>query len=147
MAERLSLRLGPSRILSAALGGAHILAAGALWAAPVAVAWALAGSLVVAVHLVWVLRHHAWRSARHALVEVEVRDDCTAAVRSQTGEWRTYRVAASTFVSAPLTVLNLRPEHGRGLLAVLITADNVDRDGFRRLRVWLRWRCGPVRRV
>ena len=147
MAERLSLRLGPSRILTGILGGAHFLAAGALWAAPVPVILALAGSLVLAVHLGWVLRHHAWRSARHALVELELHEDCSAAARSQVGEWKTYRVAASSFVSARLTVLNLRPEHGRRLHAVLITGDNVDPEGFRRLRVWLRWRCGGGRRA
>ena len=55
------------------------------------------------------------------------------------------RFAGSTFVSARLTVLNLRPERGRGRNAVLITTDNVDPDGFRRLRIWLRWRYRGVK--
>ena len=145
MAERLSLRLGPSRTLTGLLGGAHTVAAGALWVTPVPEAWAFAGSFLLAVHLGWVLRHHAWRSARHALVELELGEDSSAAARSREGEWKAYRVAASSFVSARLTVVNLRPERGRGRRAVLITADNVDPDGFRRLRVWLRWRGGGRR--
>jgi toxin CptA len=142
MAERLGLRLGSSRILTGILGGAHILAAGALWVAPAFPAWALAGSLVLAAHLGFALRRHAWRSDPRALVELELLEDGSAAARSRAGEWKTYRIAGSSFVSAQLTVLNLSPDHGRGRRAALITADNVDPDGFRRLRVWLRWRCG-----
>jgi toxin CptA len=146
MAERLSLRLGASQTLTRVLSGAHILAAGALWAAPVPAVLAVAGSLVLALHLASALRRHAWRSDARALVELELREDCSAAARSRAGEWKTYRVAGSSFVSPRLTVLNLRPERGLGRNAVLITADNADPDGFRRLRVWLRWRCGGGRR-
>jgi len=147
MAERLNLSLGPSRTLTWLLAGAHTVSAGALWAAPVPAGWAFAGSLALAVHLGWVLRQHAWRSARHALIELELLEDCSAAARTRVGEWKTYRIAASSFVSPRLTVLNLRPEHGLGRRAVLITSDNVDPNGFRRLRVWLRWRCGVGKRA
>ena len=142
MAERLSLRLGPSRTLAGLLGGAHGVALGALWASPVPSGWALAGSLVIALHLGQALRQHAWRSAPHALVELELLEDCSAAARSRVGLWKTYRVAASSFVSARLAILNLRPGRGLGRPTVVITGDNVDPDRFRQLRVWLRWRCG-----
>lgn len=142
MAERLRLQLGPSRTLAGLLGVVHGVAAGALWASPMTASWALAGSLVIALHLGQTLRQHAWRSARHALVEVELLEDCSAAARSRMGVWKTYRVAASSFVSTRLTVLNVRPGQGLGRRTVLITGDNVDPDRFRQLRVWLRWRCG-----
>ena len=146
MAELLRVRIGSSRTLTGLLSGAHAVAAGALWAAPLPAAWALAGSAMLALHLGWVLRRHAWRSDPRALVDLELLEDCSAAARLRTGEWKTYRIAASSFVSARLTLISLRPEHGLGRRAVLITADNVDPDGFRQLRVWLRWRCGGGRR-
>jgi toxin CptA len=141
MAERLSLSLGSSRLLTEILGGAHVLAAAALWLAPLPAGWALAGSLALSVHLAWVLRRHAWRNAAGALIELELLDDCSISARARAGMWEAYRVARSSFVSPLLTVLNLRPEAGGWSRPVLITADNADADSFRRLRVWLRWRC------
>ena len=141
MAELLRVRIGSSRTLTGILSSTHAVAAGALWGAPLPAAWALAGSAMLALHLGWALRRHAWRSDPRALVDLELLEDCSAAARSRAGEWKTYRIAASSFVSSRLTVLNLRPERGLGR-AVLITTDNVDPDGFRQLRVWLRWRCG-----
>ncbi len=49
------------------------------------------------------------------------------------------RVLPSSFVAAYLTVLNLRVSGSRWQRNMLITADRVDGDAFRRLRVWLRW--------
>jgi toxin CptA len=141
MAERLSLRLGSSRHLTQILGSAHVLAAAALWLAPLPAGLALAGSLALSVHLVWALRRHAWRSAAGSLIELELLDDCSISARSRAGIWEAYRVAGSSFVSPLLTVLNMRPEAGGWTRPVLIMADNVDADSFRRLRVWLRWRC------
>ncbi len=140
MAERLSLRLGPSRLLTAMLGSTHILAGGALWLASLPLAWALACSLALSAHLAWAVRLHAWRSDAGALIDLELLDDFSVSVCSRTGPWEHYRIAGSSFVSRPLVVLNLRSGVGRQKRRVLIAADSLDADSFRRLRVWLRWR-------
>jgi toxin CptA len=140
MVERLSLHLGPSRLLAALLGSTHVLAAGALWLAPLPLAWVLAGSLALLAHLAWLVRLHAWRSDAGALIDLELLDDCSVSVRSRTGPWEPYRIAGSSFVSRPLVVLNLRSAVERRTRGVLIAADSLDADSFRRLRVWLRWR-------
>jgi len=127
--------------LARVLGSAHLLAAAALWLTPLPAALPLAGSLALSVHLLWVLRRQAWRSAAASLVELELRADCSVSARSRGGIWRAYRVAGSSFVSPLLTVVNLRLEGARWGRAVLITADSLDPESFRRLRVWLRWRC------
>jgi len=139
MAERLSLRLGSSRILAALLGGAHVGAAAALWLA-VPVVYALACSVALSVHLAWAVRRHALRTDARALIELDVLDDGSVSVCTRAGLRRTCRVGRSSFVSPLLAVLNLRPEGGRWTRHLLIAADSVDADGFRRLRVWLRWR-------
>jgi toxin CptA len=145
MAERLQLRLRPSRLLAAILGSAHAVAGAGLWLAPLPPACALAGSLALLAHLAWVLRRHALRRGAGALVELELVDDGAVFVSRRDGLRSVYRIAGSTFVSAPLVVLNLRPEAERWTRCVLIAADSVDADRFRRLRVWLawRWRDGP----
>jgi len=142
MGEHLSLRLHPSRSLTGLLAGVHVVGAGALWLAPLGATWAVAGSLALGGHFVWVLRQHAWRSASGSVVELELREDCSVSARSRAGRWLGYRVSGASFVSPRLTVLNLRPDAGRRGCSVLITPDSLDADGFRRLRVWLRWRCG-----
>jgi toxin CptA len=142
MVERLSLRLGPSRLLAAMLGGAHVVAAAALWLAPIPVVYALACSVALVVHLAWVVRRHALRTDAGALIELEVVDGGSVSVSTRAGVRRVYRVGGSSFVSPVLTVLNLRSETGRARHHVLVAADSVDANGFRRLRVWLRWRSG-----
>jgi len=142
MVERLSLRLGPSRFLAAMLGGAHVVAAAALWLAPITMVYALACSVALAMHLAWVMRRHAFRTDASALIELEVVDDGSVSVRTRAGVRRVCRVAGSSFVSPVLTVLNLRSETGRATHHVLVAADSVDTNGFRQLRVWLRWRGG-----
>lgn len=48
-------------------------------------------------------------------------------------------VLASSFVTAYLTILNLRDlENGRQV-HLLLLPDNTDAEAFRKLRVWLRW--------
>jgi toxin CptA len=140
VAERPFLLLGPSRLLASALGGAHALAAAALWLTPLPFAWRLAGSLGLAGHLAWSLRRHAWRTAARSVVELELRDDCSILARPRAGGWVDYQLDGGSFVSPLLTVLRLRPEARRLVCSVLITPDSLDPDSFRRLRVWLRWR-------
>ena len=122
------------------LGGAHVVPAAALWLAPIPVVYALACSVALAVHLAWVVRRYALRTDAGALVELEVVDGGSVSVRTRAGVRRVYRVGGSSFVSPVLTVLNLRSETGRATHRVLVAADSVDANGFRRLRVWLRWR-------
>ena len=144
MVQRLSLRLGPSRLLATVLAGAHIVAGAALWLAPVPVIYALVCSVVLSVHLVWVVRRHALRTDDRALINLDLTDDGSVSVCTRAGLRRAYHVAGSTFVSPRLTVLNLRSETAPWTRHVLIPVDSVDADSFRRLRVWLRWRWPGV---
>jgi toxin CptA len=48
-------------------------------------------------------------------------------------------VLAGSFVSAYLTVLNVKTEASRWRTSLILTPDRVDVGAFRRLRVWLRW--------
>lgn len=142
MAERMLLRLRPSRALTWLFAGGHALGAAALWLTPFAAVWSLAGSLALAAHLVWILRKHTWRNAAGSVVELELRQNCSVSLLTSAGRWVDYQVSRATFVSPLLTVLDLRAEAGHRRCSVLIAPDSLDADSFRRLRVWLRWRCG-----
>jgi toxin CptA len=122
------------------LSGAHVLAVAALWLAAVPVVYALACGVALSLHLAWVGRRDALRTDARAMIELDVLDDGLVSACTRAGVRRAYHVGGSSFVSPLLTVLTLRPEGGRWTRHILIAADSVDAENFRRLRVWLRWR-------
>ena len=140
MSDRLSIQLRSSVGLMLLMGVAHLLGLLGFWLAPLP--WPVAGgaTAMIGISLVRTLRRHALRVSADALVELELRDDGSAAARSRDGGWADYRVDGSSFVSSVLTIVNLRGRGGRRVHAVLVTRDNVETEAFRRLRVWLGWR-------
>jgi len=65
--------------------------------------------------------------------------DGTFSVRLMSGEWVPAEVLDSSFVKPWLTVLHLRLEDRRRMLPLVLLADMLDPEDFRRLRVWLHW--------
>ena len=147
MNRPLRLRLRSSPRLAAVLLAAHVAAAAALWASLLPVALSIAGSMAVAASAAWSMRGHAFRSAPSSVVELELYEDCTLSAGTVDGRWVRCRLIGSSFVSRVLTVLNLRSEDAWGVRSVLISADAVEPDAFRRLRVWLQWRCAGRMRM
>jgi toxin CptA len=144
MSGPLRLHLKRSQSLALLLCAAHVTVAAALWASPLP-AWAnAAGSALLALSAAWSVRGHAFRTAPSSVVELELYEDCTLSACTADGRWLHYRIVGSSFLSRVLTVLNLRGESAWGMHSVLISADSVDPDAFRRLRVWLRWRYAGV---
>jgi toxin CptA len=140
MNERMSLQLLPSGALTWVLTGAHAVSGVALWLAPLAVAWSLAGSLALAGALFLALRQHARLQAAASVVGLDLREDCSVLAHLREGTAHEHQVARSTFVSPYLTVLSLTAPCRRARF-VLIMPDSVDAETFRRLRVWLLYRC------
>ena len=145
--ERLLLPLRKSHGLALTLLAAHAIALLALWLTPTPNTAAVAGTVVILASLVYSVRRHAFRTAKGAVIELELREDCSASARLRGEGLSEYRVGGSSFVSPILTVVNLRGGPGRRSRTALITAGSVGSELFRRLRVWLVWRCGPGTRV
>jgi membrane-bound toxin of toxin-antitoxin system len=131
--------VGPSRILVAALGPAHL---GALSVTLVVVvpAW---GKLLIAVALVASGASSICRSALQrdgsAIVELEVEEGSRVSCCTRDAQWREGQVLPSSFVSSWLTVLNLRLAGATRARHLVILPDNVEKEAFRRLRFLLRW--------
>jgi toxin CptA len=140
----LRLRLKRSKSLALLLCAVHALAGAALWASPLPALASVAGSALLALSAALSVRRHALRTTPGSVVELELYEDCTLSACTGDGRWLQYRIAGSSFCSRMLTVLNLRGESAWEVHSVLISADSVDPDAFRRLRVWLRWRCAGV---
>lgn len=134
-----ALRLGirPSRLLAGALVLAHGLALAAAWIS--LNGWAQ--------YLVWgaILASlaHALFRAMHPALLLELHEDGRVSWRNRDGTWHEGKLGSSHFVSAALAVLELEPR-GRQRKRLILVADSVSHEDFRRLRVWLRWQRGPA---
>lgn len=136
----LSLALRPSRRLGWLLGLAHAVAGLLCWAAPMTWWLSLPLSTAVAASLVITLRAHALRSVARAAVGLELYGRGLARIELRDGRRRELTVDGSSFVSTAITVLNLRAPRSFKTRSVIVTADTLSPEEFRRLRVWLRWR-------
>jgi toxin CptA len=135
----LRVALTSSRWLAAALIVSHAAAAATL--APLDLPlWAKLGlALLIAASLAHALYRHAFLASRESCTALEVREADQAAVHTRARGWQDARILGTTYVSPVLTVVNLRLTGFVFAKHVVIVADNVDGETFRRLRVKLRW--------
>lgn len=137
----LTITAGPSRRLVALTAGMHTLAAAMFWLVPVPL-WLAASLMPVFIgSAVYTLRRDGFRTLRHSLIALRLDADCRCSFQTRVGEWHDAALLGSSFVSPYLTVLNLRPTSGRWARHLVILPDAVSAEDFRRLRVWLKWRC------
>ena len=137
----LKVEFGRSRSLALLFALAHGFAILLLpWSGlPVWAGWVLGVGVVLSgLHAITL---YAWQLRKTSIAGIELTDDCRLRVRNLAGQWLDAEIHPSSFVTPYLAVLNYCVEGRRVLSHLLIVPDRVDADGFRRLRVWLRWRC------
>lgn len=131
----LELTLRPSRVYLLVLAVAHGLALAGIWAAALPVWIKPAAAVMLAAGTLWLWRESA-RSPRGLRVSqsglVEVLD----------ADWQPAGIRGRPVVLPWLVSLMLVPESGRAR-RLLLWADAVDADSFRRLRAWLGWGSLP----
>jgi len=139
-APALRLHPKPSRLLAGALVSAHGLAGAAAWISLSGWVQYLAWGAILASLAQALLR------AVHPVLSLELDEDGRASWRNRDGTWHEGRLGSSHFVSAVLAVLELETPGLSRRKRVILMADSVSTEDFRRLRVWLRWRRSPARR-
>jgi toxin CptA len=129
----LVVTFGPSPALRRGLIVLHLLAASALAVSALAPAWQLACALALCLS--------AWRcTRRRPPLRLRCGGDGTLAQATAAG-WQ-QRTLGHPLVVLPLFVLlPLRKPSGGPAHWLLIPADSMDAQEFRRLRLWLRWRA------
>jgi toxin CptA len=137
-APALRLDLKPSRLLAGALVSVHGLAGFAAWISLSGWVQYLAWGAILASLAQALLR------AAHPALSLELNEDGRASWRNRDGIWHEGRLGRSHFVSAALAVLELETARLRRRKRVILMADSVSPEDFRRLRVWLRWRRSPA---
>jgi len=135
----LRVSLKPSRQLAAVVMAAHVAAAMTLLPLDVPVWAKLAVTLLIAASLGHTLRRHALLANGASITALEVRENDSGAIQTRGEDWQEARILGTSYVSPLLTVVNMRVTGCRLAYHILIVPDNVDAEGFRRLRVLLRW--------
>jgi hypothetical protein len=138
--DSLRVQLRPSRTLAAALAVGHVLAL-------VAAATGLPSAAACSWPRLGLSLFHHLRLAMHrsalAVAGVALSADGRFALADPAGAWLPAELRHSAVPAAWLAVLAARDHTGRSRTAVILP-DAADPEGFRRLRVWLRWRIASL---
>lgn len=121
--------LGPPRVLPAALLLAHGGAVIAAFLAAIPLPFKIAVLAVLCASLAWQLR------LLGGGMSVAIEEDGACRIAGTDGE-HVGQVADDSFVSSTLVILNIQAARTK---SIVITAERLDADTFRRLRVFLRW--------
>ncbi|MET0217320.1 MAG: protein YgfX [Burkholderiales bacterium] len=138
--SRLKIQLRPSRRLAGALVVAHLLTAAGVIACADGTLLSAALLAALAASLVFHLRRHAWLADARSVVVVELTDTLDCELEERSGRRISGIVLGATFVAPWLVVINVKVEESRNVRAIVVLPDATDRESFRALRVWLRWR-------
>lgn len=136
----LRIAIRPSRRLTLLLFLAHAAAFGVCLAADMPVGPKFFVVLLIGLSCAHALYGAALLRSRKAIVALEITDGGVLTFQTRSGEWRRGILLDSSFVAPYLTVLNLKTDGTRLARHVVVMADSVAPEEYRRLRVWLRWR-------
>ena len=135
-----NIRLKPSVYLTLLLSTAHAVAVGLVLILSLPILLKIVITSTFCISLVFYLKRNARLAAPNSIVALEVREDCTCAIETRSGKRLDCILLPTSYVSASLTILNLKV--GGELLArhVVIFPDAINSEDFRKLRVLLRWK-------
>ena len=136
----LTVQPGASRSLAGVLVAAHLAAVAVVWLTLSKwwLLWPL--TMVIVVSLADVLAVHALRTARRAVIRVDLGADAAVSLHFRNMLPATGHLLGSSFVSSRLVVLRVALANRHRPLSIVIAAGSLPPQDFRRLRVWLRWR-------
>jgi toxin CptA len=144
-AKPIHLNLRPSILLATAIAGAFMMASLVLVLLPLnaLLKWPLI--VLAAFAAGCAMRRDALLSSAHSVVHLSLSQASTLQLTYKDGRQAEVQVLGSSFVSPYLTVVNLQEIETRRRLHVLLLPDSAETNGFRQLRVWLRWGRDVVR--
>ena len=131
------ISLRPSISLAAILSTAHLGAISLILVLPISERLPLV--MLLAFSMAYSILRYALIQLPDSIVFLKLEEkSCTFSMRS--GGEKICAFHGSSYVSPYLTVLNLKEEGKRLMKSVVILPDAIDREEFRQLRVWLRWK-------
>jgi toxin CptA len=136
------LVLRPSYRLAAILAVAGLTACIIIACMPMLLSVKITICVPVVIFTAFFIVREALLCLPRSLIAVNLDSKGEMTVVNGTGVEMAVAILPDSFVSAYLTVLNLKPVAGACRRSLILTTDRVDREAFRQLRVWLRWGNG-----
>jgi hypothetical protein len=142
--DSLTIELGRSRALTTILVLLHTGAISLVVVLPLAIELKITLVVLIAMSLVRSVGAHGLRLGRRAVIAVMFSQEECALRRRHSSDWENGRLV-DRWVQPWLTLLVVRGESQRWPTSIVICADAVAPDMFRRLRVRLRLRTAAAR--
>ncbi len=136
----LNIRLKPSLYMTILLSAAHAIAMGLVLALPLSIGLKLVTTLVICISLVFYLKRNARLASPNSIIALQIEEDCTCAIETRGGKRLDCILLPTSYVSASLTILNLKANGEMLARHVVILPDSINPEDFRKLRVLLRWK-------
>ena len=109
--------------------------------------WRVLSCLMLAAATSHAILQHGLRRLKHSVVALQLMSDNSVSIDLKDGRRQAVHVMPSTVVTPLLSVVHCRLQEAARYSPtryVLIPADAVDAEEYRRLRVYLRWATLPV---
>ena len=143
----MQLVIRPSIALCLVLGAMSLLGIVYLGVLPWPWPWRVLSCLMLAAATSHAILQHGLRRLKHSVVALQLMPDNSVSIDLKDGRRQAVRVMPSTVVTPLLSVVHCRLQEAAWYSPtryVLIPADAVDAEEYRRLRVYLRWATLPV---
>ncbi len=143
--HQIELGIRPSIVLSLVLGAMSLL--GVVCLAVLPWPWRLLSWLMLLAAAGHAILQHGLRRLKHSVVTLQLKPDNSVSILLKDGRRQAVRIMPSTVVTPLLSVVHYRLQESAWywpMRHVLILADAVDAEDYRRLRVHLRWSKLPI---
>ena len=100
-------------------------------------------SIILIGSAVFYIRRDALRLATDSIVMLDIADNMNCTAQTKLGNAIECKITGTSCVFPFLTILNLKTDNSRFLKHVVIMQDSIEKNSFRQLRVWLRWKPFP----
>lgn len=145
--HHITLSIRSSIVLCSVLGTMSLLGLVCLSVLPWPWPWRLLSCLILLAAAGHAILLHGLRRLKHSVVAMQLKPDNSVSILLKDGRRQEVRIMPSTVVTPLLTVVHYRLHESAcycPMRYVLILADAVDAEDYRRLRVCLRWATLPV---
>jgi len=94
----------------------------------------------ILVSYVYYLRRYALLTTSNAITAFELSEEKQCRLMTYSGETIHCVVESNSFIAPTLVILNLKNKLKRSLYSVVLLPDCMEKNEFRRLRMWLKWK-------
>lgn len=143
-AKPINLNLQPSILLVSAIGFALLIVSLVLILLPLSTIFKWPLVVLVWFASIYSIRRYALLISANAVTHLSLMQTSKLQLTYKDSTQAEVCVLKSSFVSPYLTALNLKEVETGRRLSILLLPDSAESNGFRQLRVWLRWGRGVV---